>query len=313
MTNLLLDRSLRVLAHPLTVTAAGVLAVNALVLQPLVPSWWTGKIGGMAWLLVAPWLVLAVWAAILPERFRARGPWAEGVLGLVAASYALVKAVPGVNAWVVTTIEGFGFRPKLALDVSDLLALPVVVLAYGLWRATADAPARHAPVARPPRGRRLALALAVVAVMADSPGPQDFGPRCLIARDGMVRAYSLTSQIGYFQTGGSMVWRSVYVSTDGGQSWTEEAVEAEAPQVDEPCPQVTWPADMGDEQGALYYVQGQGVYASIDGGVTLTLEQRLDTAYSSLLDPDSGSLIIAAGEDGLFVRTPDGEWTQPVE
>jgi len=43
------------------------------------------------------------------------------------------------------------------------------------------------------------------------------------------------------------------------------------------------------------------------------LEQSVDTIHSSLIDTVSGSLIVAAGEQGIFVRTPDGEWSQPVE
>jgi hypothetical protein len=311
MSNLLLERSLRALAHPLTIGSAVVLALNALVFQPLVPSWWTGKIGGLAWLLVAPWLVLAGLAAVLPERLRARGPWAEGVLTLVAAVYALVKAVPVVNEGVMAAFGVLGFRPKLALDPSDLLALPVIAIAYAMWRATTHVPA--APASAAPRSTRLALVLALAAVLADSPAPQYYGPRCLVARDGQLRAYSMSSTTGYFQPANGRVWDSVFVSTDGGQTWNQEGVDDQAPDITQVCSQVAWPTTLGDGQVPLYYVQGQGVYVSADDGVTLVLEQRVDTIHSSLIDTVSGSLIVAAGEQGIFVRTPDGEWSQPVE
>jgi len=33
------------LAHPLSLIAMSILALNALVLQPFWPSWWSGKVG----------------------------------------------------------------------------------------------------------------------------------------------------------------------------------------------------------------------------------------------------------------------------
>ena len=38
-------RALDCLAHPLSLIAMSILALNALVLQPFWPSWWSGKVG----------------------------------------------------------------------------------------------------------------------------------------------------------------------------------------------------------------------------------------------------------------------------
>lgn len=302
MHPILVRRSLEALANPVAIVAALLLGFNAVVAQPLWPTALTGKAGDVAWLIVAPMLAALALGLVAPRRWDARrlGYVAIALTGLV---FALIKTWPPTNALAVTLIRPFGITPKLTLDPSDLLALPALGATLLIWRHAEPGAAQ---------GRRLRLAsgalLATLAVVADSPGPLNLGANCVVERDGVISAYSQVEQHSYFQNN-ALYWQDVYTSSDGGATWTTGTVSQEERTQTLACEQAIWPLDLGANV-SLYFVAGQGMYASDDGGQTLRLEQKLDTILSALYDERDGTVIVAAGAEGLYVRGQSGSWTQ---
>jgi hypothetical protein len=303
------------LAHPLAILAAVVLLVNALVLQPLWPSWWTGKIGDLAWLAFVP-LLLASALAFLSPSLMMPNPARMGFLAiaLTGLGFAAVKTIAPLNTLLNNVAASyFNFPLKLTLDPTDLLALPGLLVAWYVW-------SRPAALRPPMRVRYLALTLAALAVLADSAAPQDLGPTCL-AQNGEV-LYATASRNTYTSVD-TKVTKSVYRSDDGGLSWTYESTRTESlstgntstptPAPDAPasahCLPAAWPVnDPSDAKVQYYAIDGKGIYRSEDGGANLKLEIEVQKTYGVVLDSRTGNLIVAAGEDGVLTRTPDGEW-----
>lgn len=138
------------LTRPLPLLALGLLVLNDHVLKgagPL-PGWLTGKLSDFAGLFLFPVLLssLSGLAADPGRERRARGAALATALG-----FSLVKLSPEVNRLASATLG------PIVLDPSDLLALPMTLLAY-LWLC-------HAP-ASPARAGRLGRTLALVASSA---------------------------------------------------------------------------------------------------------------------------------------------------
>lgn len=317
--NLALQRSLASLSHPLSLVAIALLAANALVLQPNWPSWWTGKLGDLAWLAFVP-LLVAVPLALTP--FLSRRPPLVGwlAIGLTGTLFALVKVSPGVNQWVVGMLGGVGFSAKLMLDPTDLLALPGLAVAAWVWN--------HPSVTTTSRPKQIILiALAMLTVLADSAGPQDQGVICL-AKDG--DTLYATSVLNYFAYYNSNVYNSVYRSDDGGLTWTLEEVTASGnapvtgpqatatPKPGSPpssnCEKLIWPVyEAANTEIEYYGIGGKGIYRSEDDGVTLKLEAEFTSpVYGALIDEATHNVVVVAGRDGVWTRTPDGEWHNTV-
>jgi hypothetical protein len=306
----------------MAVAAAGVLAANALWWQRTWPSWWTGKIGDVAWLAVAPLLValaLALWVG--PRHaWRADRVGALALL-LTGTAFALVKVVPAANALVVGAFALAGVHAKLALDPSDLLALPGLALAWAAWRGAGARVNSRAPMpgrvsARGPRRAAglVGVMAAVLAVAADSAAPQPYGVVCVGAAGNTLYAVQEWSAVGYVNATAQQV---AHTSTDGGQTWTQlESAQNdpdESPGLRHWCAETAWPlADPADPSRQFWYVDGAGVYATSDGGQTLVLEQSGAAlpggAPSAVFDAATGNLVIAAGRAGVWVRTPAGAW-----
>ena len=302
----LVRRSLQALTSPVVVIAALTLGFNAWVAQRLWPSWWTGKLGDVAWLVVAPLLAALFVGLLAPPRWDASRLGAV-VIALTGAAFALVKTLPSANVWAVDAIRLLGIQPKLALDPTDLLALPTLLLTEWIWL-------RQSASEKPRRGllRITGAMLAAAALLADSPGPQLIGPTCIEARDGALYGYSQGKQYGYFQSPQSY-WAETYLSNDGGSTWTRSIPTGDDRTREVACAHDAWPIDLEGGDGTttqLYFVPNQGVYVSQDGGQTLTLEQPVAEVFSVLHDRSSGNVIIAAGSEGLLVRTADRQWAE---
>lgn len=120
--------ALHSLTHPIAVLAAVMLWLNALVFQPLWPNWLTGKLSDLAWMVLAP-LLLA--AALAPLGFgRAVRAFSLMAVGLTLVA---VKNLAPLNAAVLQLFASFGFPLKLALDASDVIVLPGLLLAWHIW------------------------------------------------------------------------------------------------------------------------------------------------------------------------------------
>jgi len=138
--------------------------------------------------------------------------------------------------------------------------------------------------------------LAALALIADSPAPLILGETCLEARDGRIYGYTQSEEYAYFQRGPQRVWLNVYVSADGGATWSVEKPDADARTAEFQCSPATWPLTAPEADGSsveLYFVAGRGIYASSDFGETLRIEQPLSNALSALVDPASGYVVVA--------------------
>jgi hypothetical protein len=322
MKTTLLDKSLRRLAHPATITALGLLLVNDHLLRRLWPSWLTGKLGDVAWLFVAP-LALAVIISALAGRLPLSRSARERLVlvaawGSVGAVFVLAKTVPATHTWVVAAAgRVFGFPVGWRLDPTDLLALPALLLS-GWWWLQSEA--GLAPV---PRRGWVLLPLAALLTMANSPAP-DPGIYCLTAQDGRLHAFA-----GY----------AAYTTTDGGLSWQADTALGRDDSCREPWSSEvaigsTEPVLLSDpaRPDTVYrYGRGQAIEISADGGATwqmgyelrpateaeVALTQRslkgnlswYDGPLDAAVDPATGNAVFAMGNLGVLVHGADGPWT----
>ncbi len=137
----------------------------------LLPGWLTGKLSDFAGLIVAP----VVAAAVL----RARTGRARALaFTLVVAPFAAIKLSPAAARAAVAIVGALGIHWRVWCDPTDLIALVVLPLAWGVardWMAAAT-PSRAA------RGRRLlAIALASAACLATSKSRPGFRTSAYLA------------------------------------------------------------------------------------------------------------------------------------
>ncbi len=303
------QRTLNSVAHPLTVGAVTLLLLNDHLLRPLWPSWWTGKVGDLAWLMFAPFVVAALLAGLIPASWRRR----EDIVGWGAflatgLGFALAKTTPAVHLLIVGMMERLvGWDVRWLRDPEDLIVLPALFIAWQVWtRAEARPPLRF-------RAGPVALTLAVLATLADAPAP-DYGISCL-KQDG---ARIVTS-------GG---YGSTFVSEDGGLTW-RAGDNMGAPSGD--CGQQSaWEMDDPADAHVKYrFAPGEEIARSEDGSETWKREvnlhqaeearaafQRKNTYYEpvpgpadALIDSQTGNVIVAMRHEGVLVRDKNGRWS----
>lgn len=311
------QQALALLAHPLSLGAVGLLLANDYLLRSLWPSWLTGKLGDAAWVVFVPFFLAALLAWLVPARLhkvhgRVTFALAFAITGL---GFGLVKAVPAAHQ-VATRIFAaiLGTAPSLVFDPTDLLALPFLALPVWLWlRSFSSLPSQRLSFTG---WRWLALPLAALVLLADAPAP-DRGFACLEVRDGKVYADS-----GY----------QSYVSSDGGLNWIFNEPGGAPVQCAENTRFVDgWQQVTGAKTGELYrYRANEEIQLSLDNGATwqtgmkfnaVTEAQRTFILKSgsgnpiyepgpldAALDPVTGNMLFAMGQEGVLVHTKTGEW-----
>jgi hypothetical protein len=117
------------LHHPLWWLGLVVLIINDNLLKGagVAPAWLTGKLSDFAFLIVAPVLV----ACLLPARLQGRRIFAFSAVSVV---FVAADLDPSVSDGVVTLAKRLGLAWRLWPDVTDLLALAMLPLA---WRISA--------------------------------------------------------------------------------------------------------------------------------------------------------------------------------
>lgn len=120
--------ALRALASPLSVGALVLLVVNDHVLKEAWPGWVTGKLSDVAGLVVAP-LLVAVPLALL----GVRRPAGRAALA-VAVVFTVVKVVPVAAATLSSLLSAVAGPSYVRSDVTDLLAVPAVLVAVRVHR-----------------------------------------------------------------------------------------------------------------------------------------------------------------------------------
>lgn len=140
------------LLHPVVVGAIAMLLVNDHWLKAAWPGFVTGKISDVAGLVFFPLFVQAAVELALWVLGALRGPDRRVLIGAVVATgvgFALIQVWPaasdayrwglGLLQWPFLSVAAGGVQPvrmvHLTPDVSDLLALPALVLPLWLgWR-----------------------------------------------------------------------------------------------------------------------------------------------------------------------------------
>jgi hypothetical protein len=132
--------------HPVTLLAVVVLVVNDWVLKPAFHGGLggavTGKLSDIAGLVFAPVVLSAAIGLVLAlaARLGARvDPYLTRrrlVLCIAATGlgFAAVKISPAAADAVARTLSHLGRRASIALDRTDLLALPALLVAYWIGR-----------------------------------------------------------------------------------------------------------------------------------------------------------------------------------
>lgn len=155
-------KPIRALLHPAWWVALALLIANDHVFKGsgLLPAEVTGKLSDFAGLLVAPVLL-----AIVCKVRSARGfLWAHIA---VALGFAAINVSPAIAGMVETLTAATPFPWAIAVDPTDLIALPMVALSHALFIEWSAAPA--------PTGRvlsRAGLGIGLLACVATSPPPQ---------------------------------------------------------------------------------------------------------------------------------------------
>ncbi|PKQ25123.1 MAG: hypothetical protein CVT64_11375 [Actinobacteria bacterium HGW-Actinobacteria-4] len=156
--------SLAWLAHPVSVIAIVVLVLNDHLLKSAHGTWWTGKLSDVAGLVFFPALVAVLLAAALPKaRFRTL---AATSIGASLAGFVWVKAT-ATGAAAASAAWGLVVPGSVVLrDPTDLLALPMLGLAWALATRVARH-TRHRSAGTRRRAQALVvLPFAVVATAA---------------------------------------------------------------------------------------------------------------------------------------------------
>jgi len=300
-----LSHSLRALTHPVTIGSVVLLLLNDHVLRQRWPSWWTGKLGDIAWLAFAPLLIAHLLSLLIPRYIRRRSDGVIGAsIGIVTAGFAAVKAIPAIY----TAFHGLlrSWAPvvsTLRYDPGDLIALPAVSVAFWIWQS------RRTCKAGWRRRAWMVLTVGALATVGNS-GVPNYGIANLeVTGDTIVAPLAFDS----------------YVTANGGLSW--QLMEGDRDFPAPPAHDDMWTLPTPD--GLYRFEPGISIRRSVDGGETWQTEVSLAgadarSAYArkfgpqyvvagpgpldAVFDPATGSLIVAMGVDGVLVRLPDSEW-----
>ena len=309
-----LANSLRCLKHPTTLFSIGLLLVNDHVLKVTVPSWLTGKLSDFAGLFFFPF-VLAAALSIITDRLRI-SPRQTGwlVFGITAVWFVAMKTTVWGNALTEDLVAHLlGVPARIVLDPTDLIALPVLIPAWRLWN--------HVEDVRPSRWDWIALGVASLATLATSPLP----PIPVIKHVG--------SQGGPVYASGDLPRESA-MSFTAGRTWTSNLGENLADH------KVVMPFIVCDSSNSkICYRIGKTeevVEESSDGGGTwhvawsipvgrrAYMQRHLCGIFGCRKSLDLGpydmtlagsigpnglhTLVVALGNEGVLVRTPEGSW-----
>jgi len=111
-----INRSLNLLAQPYTWAALCLLFLNDHVLRHLFPSWWTGKLGDLSWLFVAPVLLSLPISLLIPPCWKHQEKLASGLAYGLTAFFFI-----GLKTYSV-------FHDLILLTWKEILGFPAIVL-----------------------------------------------------------------------------------------------------------------------------------------------------------------------------------------
>ncbi len=315
------------LRHPASIAAIALLLLNDHVLKAAYGTWWTGKLSDVAGLAFAPALLAVVLALVVP-RARPRAVAAASI-ATTGAAFTLVKATTAGAAAASAAWTAVVGPSVVRPDLTDLLALPALALAWLTFRATRPA---GPPLPAPRRvASRLAtvatLAVATGAVLATSSPPP--APRVAATVHGTDGVITVTYTDFFYGSDPSIV------ETTDGVSWSPRCgapgrgrcaeyyadYEADLTPVCVPSrPDICFrphedaiAVDRSDDGGVTWHREWGLTEAERERlGHVLgmpSFDDRVRTQGVRILDLPDGFVVVAAdGVDGLAVRHPDGTW-----
>lgn len=316
------------LVHPLSMTAILLLMLNDHILRRFWPSWFTGKLGDLAWLFFFPFLMTMLLTCFIP----AKGNKGKDLPALVAFSlvggvFTLAKTVPGFHRLLIQTLEALlGLPVSLRIDPSDLVALPSLLLAWLVYRRIPEqSTLRLKPI-------WVVLPLAAFFTIANSTPYYQPGITWLKSEDGNIYA----GNDGF-----------IACSPDGGVTWEcpETSYEAitipgevfcEMGETRKESDQTAWTTIQVPSKPGTYlrYKPNDDIEISSDGGQTWQVEFDIkpindvqsmyylkyyqgdvcviDTPITAIADPLTANVIFAMGLEGVLVRRADGSYQSVV-
>src|SRR5688572_19555326 len=129
------------LLHPVAIAAVALLILNDHVLKGAYPGPITGKVSDVAGLIFFPLALQAV-VELAAHAFGRDAPGDQRALlfaiAVTGIAFAAVKLIPEINTLAELAIGWFqraDARPRIAMDATDLIALPVLLVT---WRIGAS-------------------------------------------------------------------------------------------------------------------------------------------------------------------------------
>lgn len=307
------SKAIHILSRPITLGAIALLFINDHLLRQMWPSWWTGKLGDLAWLFFTPFALAALLAWLIPARIK-RQDSVVGLLafGLTGIMFALIKSLPEFHHVIVGAAERlFGFPIAIVQDPTDLIALIALPAGWRMWKKPTNPPGAFHTLGW------MSLPLAALLTIANTVAP-DQGITCLTFQDERVVA--------------STAFYGAYASSDGGLSWraSERRDDCFSQSDSRWVPGPSSVADPANPNTLYRYSAGIVIEKSVDGGQTwqsefqLTQNSEAEKAYykkyhkgnptvqpgpfAALADPRTGNIIFAMGNEGVLVRQANGSW-----
>lgn len=109
MNNRAFHHALRSLSHPLTLVAVLALLINDHLLQAMWPSWWTGKLSDVTWMVFAPLVAALFLVWIVPPRLhRQEDIVLTLAMLLTGLPFAAMKTIPQVHAAALALVGLIG-------------------------------------------------------------------------------------------------------------------------------------------------------------------------------------------------------------
>ena len=308
MRNPPLEKTLRLLGHPLVIGSVVLLLLNDHIFRTNYPSSLTGKLSDFCWLLFFP-LILAIPLSLgIPGRVRNQKEVVLfSSLSLTGLVFILANTATSFRRFfeqILGSITRSEFR--ITQDPTDLVALLSFVILWQLWKRSKDS---KDPYKRPLP--YLIIALGITFSLANSAYTVQ-GIEC-VSTDGA----ELISSAG---------WRDeIYVSNNGGMSWdycaectnqcvstSEETlvIHPEEPAIRYryfPEERIEKSEDSGDTWVAHYDLtrsrDARSAFYEYRNGV-----QLIYGPFSGAIDPSSGNAVFAMGHDGVLVHNVNDDW-----
>jgi len=316
------EQSFKSLSHPLAVGAIILLLLNDHWLRWNYPSWWTGKIGDVAWLIFAPFLLTFMLSYLLPKN-KLRYSVAIAFIG-VGLVFGLGNTVPIFHNFIVSTFQMVaGWQPQMYLDPTDLLTLPALLIGWKIWQVN-ETSQRPRPFYKHTIGW-LMLSIGALGTMGSSPSYHDYGVYCVMQQEEKLLAGTVMhGAAGNF-----------YESLDSGVTWN--IILMTVPEMTiQSCGKenIPWEIKTPSNEDIHWRIKEDGISIeqSYDAGETWTTVYKFPAGkqvreyyyrphrpfmtariispggpYNGTVDEVTGNLIVAMGFEGVIIITPEGE------